>query len=397
MVCFLKAWPDEESGLTGPVSYRTCAGGPVDAPVNAPKPGNHVSNIVTAGDRSISIAGRRIGPGEPPFIVAEISGNHNGSLERALELIEAASEAGADAVKLQTYTADTMTIDSELPDFRIDSGLWAGRTLYALYEEASTPWEWHPKLFERGAELGLPIFSSPFDETAVAFLESLEAPAYKIASFEAVDVALIERVARSGKPVIISTGMATLDEIDEAVKAARRGGCVELLLLHCVSGYPTPAAESNLRTIPDLAARFDVSVGLSDHTLGIAVPIAAVAAGASFIEKHLTIRRADGGPDSEFSLEPDELALVVTGCRTAWEALGHAGYERQPSEQANTVFRRSLYVVADVAMGEPLTRSNVRAIRPGYGLAPKLLIEIIGRRAARDIRRGTALTWDLVE
>jgi N-acetylneuraminate synthase len=288
-----------------------------------------------------------------------------------------------------------MTIASDRPDFRIESGLWSGETLYSLYERAHTPWEWHQALFEHGRELGLIVLSTPFDETAVDFLESLDTPAYKIASFEIVDLPLIQLVARTGKPVIISTGMADLQEIDEAANSAREAGCRELILLHCVSGYPTPADESNLRTIPDLAGRFHVNVGLSDHSLGTAVATAAVALGASLIEKHFTLRRADGGPDAAFSLEPDELAVLVQNCRTAWAATGRAGYERKPSEEANVVFRRSLYVVADVKRGDVLDRTNVRAIRPGYGLAPKYLDDVLGRRATADIPRGTALNRSL--
>jgi N-acetylneuraminate synthase len=345
----------------------------------------------------ITIAGRRIGPGHTPYVIAEMSGNHNGDIDRALALIEAAQKAGADAVKLQTYTADTITIDHDGPEFRIRGGLWDGETLYQLYQKAHTPWDWHPRLFARARELGITVFSSPFDPTAIDFLEELGAPAYKIASFEIVDLPLIERAARTGRPLIISTGMAGLGEIGEAVAAARAAGCREIALLHCTSGYPTPPEDSNLRTIPHLAAAFDVVAGLSDHTPGTAVPVAAVALGASLIEKHFTLRRADGGPDAAFSLEPEELTELVANCRTAWTALGSVNYELEASETGSKIFRRSLYVVQDIPAGGRLTAENVRSIRPGHGLPPKHLPEVLGRRAARAIPRGTPLSWSLLE
>lgn len=346
--------------------------------------------------KKVEIAGRVIGPGEPPYIVAELSANHSGSLDHALVLIEAARSAGADAVKLQTYTPDTMTIDCDSPDFRILDGLWSGRTLYELYREAQTPWDWHEALFRRGRELGLTVFSTPFDATAITFLEGLHAPAYKIASFEATDVPLIRAAAATGKPLVVSTGMASLGEIAEALDAARSVGPGDVILLHCVSGYPTPPEEANLRSIAELSAKFDVAVGLSDHTLGTAVSVAAVALGACLIEKHFTLRRADGGVDASFSLEPPELAELVVSCRAAHAAIGDANFDLMPAEAPNTKFRRSLYVVRDISAGECLSMENVRAIRPGYGLSPKHLSEVLTRRAARDLRRGTALQWDML-
>lgn len=345
---------------------------------------------------AISIAGRSIGPGEPPYIIAEMSGNHNGSLERALELVEVAKESGADAVKLQTYTADTITLDHDGPEFVINGGLWDGRRLYELYQEAHTPWDWQGRLFERGRQLGIAVFSSVFDETAVDFLEGLGAPAYKIASFEIVDLPLIRRCAGTGKPLIISTGMANLGEIQDAVKAADESGCRELALLHCVSGYPAPTGEYNLRTIAHMAEAFGVPVGLSDHTLGIAVAAAAVALGACVVEKHFTMARSAGGPDSAFSLEPQELKAMVEACRTAYEAAGEVSYRRTGAESGNVQFRRSLYVVKDVKQGETFTRENVRSIRPGYGLAPKYYDSIIGCRASRDAKCGEPLKWHMV-
>ena len=340
---------------------------------------------------TVTIAGRKIGTEHEPFIVCELSGNHNGSLDRALALLEAAAATGADAVKIQSYTPDTITIDHDGPGFRIEGGLWDGRTLYDLYGEAQTPFEWHEPLFARARELGVTLFSTPFDESAVDLLESLDAPAYKIASFEAIDLPLIARVARTGKPTIISTGMANLDEIGEAVATARENGCEELVLLHCVSSYPAPDEESNVRTVPDLAERFGVVSGLSDHTFGSAVAVAAIALGGCVVEKHFTLRRADGGPDAAFSLEPDEFKTLVEDCKRAWRALGKATYDLQGCERGNLAFRRSVYVVRDVAAGDELTRENVRSIRPGYGLPPKELSKVLGRRAARDLKRGDPL------
>jgi N-acetylneuraminate synthase len=353
------------------------------------------------GDQEVTaspfaIAGRPIGPDHPPYVVAELSGNHNGELGRALALMDAAKTAGADAIKIQTYTADTITIDCAKKDFSIEGGPWSGRTLHSLYQEAHTPWEWHEALFAHGRKLGIPVFSSPFDPTAIAFLEQLGAPAYKIASFEAIDTPLIAEAARTGKPLIISTGMADLGEIREAVDAARGAGCTQVALLHCISAYPAPAEDANLKTIPDLREAFGVESGLSDHTLGTAVAIAAVSLGATIVEKHMTLRRADGGPDAAFSLEPDEFKAMADGCRMAWQALGRVNYAREPSETGSMVFRRSLYAVRDIAAGQIMTEDDVRSIRPGYGLPPKHLPEVLGRRAARAIDRGTPISWDLV-
>jgi pseudaminic acid synthase len=345
---------------------------------------------------TFSIARRPIGPDHPPYVIAEMSGNHNGDIGRALALIEAAHAAGADAVKLQTYTADTLTLDHDGPGFTVEGGLWHGRKLHELYQEAHTPWDWHPRLFDHARALGITVFSSPFDPTAVAFLQSLDAPAFKVASFEIVDTPLIALMAQTGKPLIISTGLASPTDIAEAVAAAREAGGREIVLLHCTSGYPTPPSQMHLRTLQNLSDTHDCLIGLSDHTMGTAVSVAAVALGACVIEKHFTLARADGGPDSAFSLEPDELARLVADCRDAWLALGSVHYEDVEAEAASRDHRRSLYVVADVAQGDLLTADNVRSIRPGHGLAPKHLISALGRAATRDLKRGEPLAWDMM-
>ena len=344
----------------------------------------------------IEIAGRKVGPAHEPFVICELSGNHNGDLARALALIDAAAATGCDAIKIQTYTADTITMDVDRPEFRIQGGLWDGRSLYELYQEAQTPYEWHAALFERARELGVILFSTPFDETAVDLLDGLGAPAFKIASFEAVDLPLIRYAAARGKPLIISTGMANLSEIEAARAAALQAGAAGVALLHCVSSYPAALSDANVRTVADMAARFDGPVGLSDHTHGSAASVAAVALGACVIEKHFTLARADGGPDAAFSLEPAEFAGLVRDCKDAWRALGCAHYDVLGAERGNLQFRRSLYVAADVAPGAPLTRANVRSIRPGLGLSPEHLDAILGRPAARPLKRGEPLAWDMV-
>ena len=349
--------------------------------------------MIISSKPSINIAGRKIGQDESPYIIAELSANHNGKLETAMKLIAEAKRAGADAVKLQTYRPDTITLNCDSNDFRINGGLWDGRTLFELYEEAHLPWEWHAPLFEYARELGITIFSSPFDSTAVDLLEGLDTHAYKIASFEAVDLSLIRYVASTGKPMIISTGMADAEEIAEAVEASRQGGCKELALLHCVSGYPAPAEDYNLRTIPDLIQRFGLVTGLSDHTLDNTTGISSVALGAAIIEKHFTLDRKGGGPDDSFSLEPAGLAELCHGAHVAWSALGKVDYSRKSSEVGNVLFRRSLYVVEDVQAGEVLTDKNLRSIRPGYGVAPKHLDAFIGKRAVHAIKRGTPVSW----
>ena len=344
----------------------------------------------------VSIAGRKLGRAHPPFVVAELSANHNGSIEKAFRIMEAAKDAGAHAIKIQTYTAETITIDFDGPGFVIEGGLWDGNRLYDLYEEAHTPWDWHKALFEKGAELGLPVFSSPFDHTAVDFLEDLGAPAYKIASFELIDHSLIRKCAGTGKPLIISTGMANLGEIDEAVNVACEAGAKDIVLLHCTSGYPTKPDEADILTIPNLIDAFGLVTGLSDHTPGSAVPIAAVTLGASVVEKHVTWRRDDGGPDAAFSLEPDQLATLCEGVDLAWRALGKVRYEKSESELGNAQFRRSLYIVKDLKEGEVLDASSLRSIRPGFGMPPKFIDLLMGKRVNRNVSRGTPMSWDLV-
>lgn len=348
-------------------------------------------------NKPININGRLIGPEHSPYIICELSGNHNGSLDRALSLIDAAAKTGCDAIKIQSYTPDTMTIDCEHDDFQIKDGTWSGYNLYRLYEEAFTPFEWHEAMFNRAAEHNITIFSTPFDETAADMLDELGAPAFKIASFEILDLELIAHVASKKKPMIISTGMASLSEIEQAVDTARNGGCDEIILLHCISSYPAPNTQSNLRTLNHLAAAFSVIGGLSDHTHGTATSVAAVALGASVIEKHFTLARSDGGPDAAFSLEPEEFTRLCNDCCNAWESLGKVDYTRQKSEESNLIFRRSIYVIRDIEEGDVLSRENIKVIRPGYGMAPSELNSCLGRKAKYDLKRGTALTVDLID
>ncbi|MCG3085210.1 pseudaminic acid synthase [Anoxybacillus sp. LAT_35] len=346
----------------------------------------------------IIVEGRKIGPNHRPFIIAEMSGNHNQSLERALAIVEAAAKAGAHALKIQTYTADTMTLNLENPEFKIEDSdsLWKGNTLYQLYQQAYTPWEWHKPIFDRARELGMIPFSTPFDETAVDFLEELDVPMYKIASFESTDIPLIKKVASTGKPMIISTGMATVAELDETVRAAREAGCKDLVLLKCTSTYPASPENTNILTIPHMRELFNCQVGLSDHTMGVGVAVASVALGATVIEKHFTLSRADGGVDSAFSMEPDEMKALVIETERAWQALGEVKYGPTEKEKSSLKFRRSVYVAKDIKAGEKFTKENIRVIRPGYGLEPKYFEKIIGLTAKQDLKAGTPLSFDLL-
>lgn len=341
----------------------------------------------------ISIDGRKIGTDYAPYIIAEMSANHNGSIENAFKIIEQAKRCGADAVKLQTYTADTITLNSRAPEFMIRGTLWDGQSLHELYQKAHMPWDWHKPLFDFAREQGITIFSSPFDFSAVDLLESLDAPAYKIASFEMMDLPLIRYVAQTGKPMIISTGMADADEIAEAVETAKSAGCRELVVLHCVSGYPAPAADYNLRTLPDMAARFDTLVGLSDHTLDNTTAVASVVLGACVIEKHFTLDRNGGGADDSFSLEPDGLQALCRDSKTAWQALGRVHYGLKSSEQGNVQFRRSLYFVKDLQKGDTIDETCIRSVRPGFGIAPKHFDELIGKRLTRNVQANTKTDW----
>jgi pseudaminic acid synthase len=346
----------------------------------------------------IQISGKKIGRDHSPFVIAEMSGNHNQSLERALEIVEAAAKTGAHALKIQTYTPDTMTLDLDEGEFHISDpkSLWAGTSLYKLYGEAYTPWEWHKPIFDRAHELGMIAFSTPFDDSAVDFLERLDVPCYKIASFENTDLPLIRRVAATGKPLIISTGMATVADLDDTVRAAREAGCKDLILLKCTSTYPATAENTNILTIPHLRELFGCEVGLSDHTMGVGVSVASVALGATVVEKHFTLERADGGVDSAFSMEPSEMAQLVVETERAWQALGQVRYGATEAEKKSIQFRRSLYIVQDLKVGDMLTRENVRAIRPGLGLPTKYLEDIIGRKVNQTVKRGTALRWQLL-
>jgi len=347
--------------------------------------------------QEISINNRKIGQAQPPYVIAEMSANHNGDIDNAYKIIDMAKASGADAIKLQTYTADTITMDMKTPEFMIEGGLWDGQSLYELYKGAFMPWEWHEPLFEYAKKVGIAIFSSPFDNTAVDLLEDLNAPAYKIASFEVVDLALIKYVAQTEKPMIISTGMADAEEIQEAIEAAREGGCKELAILHCVSGYPAPSGDYNLRTLTDMQKKFGLITGLSDHTIDNTTAITSIALGASIIEKHVTLDRNGGGPDDSFSLESKELTELCTAAKTAWEALGSVDYGRKSSEQANVKFRRSLYFVKDIKKGEVITKEHVKSIRPGYGLAPKYINQIIGLVVTNNIAKGSPVDSSFIK
>lgn len=344
----------------------------------------------------IEIDGKKIGPAYKPYIIAELSANHNGKLDKALETIEAAAACGADAIKLQTYTPDTMTIDCNKEDFQIRGGLWDGYKLYDLYQWAHTPFEWHKEMFAKAKDMGITVFSTPFDETAVDLLESLDAPAYKIASFELTDLPLIKRVAETGKPVIMSTGMANFEEIQDAVSCARQYGCQDLVVLHCISAYPAPIEQANLSTIPDLAAKLNIIPGLSDHTLGTVASVSSIVLGACLIEKHFILDKSEKGPDSEFSIDPEELIRLVEETEAAHKAIGVAGYNRKPVEDSSMKFRRSLYFVKDVREGEIITSEHIRRIRPGYGILPKYYKDVMGTKAVKDIERGTAVSWELI-
>ena len=342
------------------------------------------------------ILDRKIGENYPPYIIAEMSANHNGDINNAYKIIDMAKRVGADALKLQTYTPDTLTIDCDFQDFQLTDGLWAGKSLYELYDSAFTPWEWHQPLFNYAKKIGITIFSSPFDNTAVDLLEDLNAPAYKIASFEAVDLSLIKYVAQTGKPMIISTGMANAEEINEAVEAAREGGCKDLAILHCVSGYPAPSSDYNLKTLADMQQKFGLVTGLSDHTIENITAISSVALGVSIIEKHITLDRNGGGPDDSFSLEEKELKDLCEGAKIAWQALGEVNYGKKSSEQGNVKFRRSLYFVKDIKAGEVITKEHVRSIRPGFGLPPKYLDKVINSKAVFDALRGTPVSLNMI-
>ncbi len=347
--------------------------------------------------QNISINGRKIGPSFPPFIIAEMSANHNGSLDRALKTIEVAANCGADAIKIQTYTADTMTIKSDKPEFKIHGGLWDGYKLYDLYKWAQTPYEWHQAMFNHARELGITIFSTPFDESAVDLLESLNAPAYKIASFELVDLPLINYLAQKKKPLIMSTGMATQEEIEEAVETAQNAGCKEIILLHCISSYPAPSKDSNLKQMPVLGETFNTLIGLSDHTMGTAVSVASVALGACVIEKHFTLNRNDKGPDCEFSIEPQELKTLVLDSKNAWLSLGKKGFERHTTEDQSKTHRRSIYFVNSLKAGEKITKNDIKRIRPAKGLKPKYFDDLIGKTLIVDVKAGDATNWEVIK